>query len=497
MKNYSREQEMREFYIHEKYILSNFDLNSVAMYNATLPELKIVKKNLSNFREKASKVKGCDIPEDFMNVYFLAKCYAKSKFSDTKNIEIASKVAALLHSEILDTPICNYLETRKSKFSDIDEVEINVSNTSFIKAMYTFFNSVNINDYINDTFPYLYTNKEIDEFEKKISECIKNSEKYEIFQEILSIFFKDLDKRIKLEYGSHRLFYERQRNTNSLRDKHSYNLTDISMHVDSYKELIKEALYVVYHFNEEYELWKYSNDTIKAVTSFSNRKFECFSVFYYNADDQKLYDFFETLNEPHAFDKMQKDYIRDMASKLRIASHLDQEYTNYKKLYNPDACDFVFGEDEAEEATVISKDHLKRLSHFEEEKLTNLLEKLKENQYIEENTRPKDWLFAFGMSGDEKPEFFKKIQWIGSSKNRGISPSYFIDFIGILGYDLNKIYFEKSKITISILNSCFMTTVKAIDQNSFNRDKDKGEFIPTPKHKTMAKLVKECGLLTE
>ena len=52
MKNYSREQEMREFYIHEKYILSNFDLNSVTQYNATLPELKIVKKNLSNFRKR-------------------------------------------------------------------------------------------------------------------------------------------------------------------------------------------------------------------------------------------------------------------------------------------------------------------------------------------------------------------------------------------------------------------------------------------------------------
>ena len=211
-----------------------------------------------------------------------------------------------------------------------------------------------------------------------------------------------------------------------------------------------------------------------------------------------LYWFFNTLNIPLAFAKDQIDYIREMAPKLRISSYLNEEYAKYKKWYNPAARDFDFGEDDPEEeATVISKDHLERLSHFKEDKLTNLLDILKENQYIAENTRPKDWLFAFGMSGDEKPEFFKKIQWIGSSKNRGISPSYFIDFIGILGYDLNKIYFEKSKITISILNSCFMTTDKAIDQNSFNRDKEKGEFIPTPKHKKIAKLVKECGLLTE
>ena len=40
-----------------------------------------------------------------------------------------------------------------------------------------------------------------------------------------------------------------------------------------------------------------------------------------------------------------------------------------------------------------------------------------------------------------------------------------------------------------------MTTDKPIDQNSFKREK--GEFIPTPKHKKLAKLVKECGLLIE
>ena len=28
-------------------------------------------------------------------------------------------------------------------------------------------------------------------------------------------------------------------------------------------------------------------------------------------------------------------------------------------------------------------------------------------------------------------------------------------------------------------------------------DIEKGEFIPTPKHKKLAKLVKECGLLIE
>ena len=182
-----------------------------------------------------------------------------------------------------------------------------------------------------------------------------------------------------------------------------------------------------------------------------------------------------------------------MAPKLRISSYLNEEYAKYKKWHNPDARDFDFGEDEpGEEVTVISEDHLESLPHFKEKKLTNLLESLIQNQYIAENTRPKDWLFAFGMSGDKKPEYFQKIQWIGRS-NRGISPTYFTDFIGILGYDLNKIYFDKSQM--SILNNCFMTTNEPIGQKSFCREK--GEFIPTPKHKKLAKLVKECGLLTE
>jgi hypothetical protein len=96
------------------------------------------------------------------------------------------------------------------------------------------------------------------------------------------------------------------------------------------------------------------------------------------------------------------------------------------------------------------------------------------------------------MSGDKKPEYFQKIQWIGRS-NIGISPTYFTDFIGILGYDLNKIYFDKSQM--SILDNCFMATNEPICQKSFRRKK--GEFIPTPKHKKLAKLVKECGLLIE
>lgn len=336
--------------------------------------------------------------------------------------------------------------------------------------------------------PYIYTEKEIASFANILKEIKNPNEKLKY----LNDFVTSAKTKFQNEYKNRREFAveleQKIKNANFLRFASPIAHRIIKKFIVSQFEFVR---FYILEFEEEYKKWK-ADKFIYPANCHIFLFF--FGLYYWAIDNGLLYSFFNTLNEPHAFDHNQIDYIREMAPKLRISSYLNEEYAKYKKWYNPAARDFDFGEDEAEEATVISKDHLKRLSHFEEEKLTNLLEKLKENQYIAENTRPKDWLFAFGMSGDEKPEFFKKIQWIGRS-SVGISPTYFTDFIGILGYDLNKIYFEKPKITISILNNCFMTTDKPIDQNSFKREK--GEFIPTPKHKKMAKLVKECGLLTE
>lgn len=49
MEDITRKQEMREFVIHEKYILSNFDENSVKQFNASQEELDLVKINLATF----------------------------------------------------------------------------------------------------------------------------------------------------------------------------------------------------------------------------------------------------------------------------------------------------------------------------------------------------------------------------------------------------------------------------------------------------------------
>ena len=347
---------------------------------------------------------------------------------------------------------------------------------------------LNIQYLLQIFMPYIYNENERTSFINNFRNKQNPNEKLKFFND----FVVSANKKLKNEYKNKREFeaeFEKKiKNANFLRflSPVAYRLIKkINFDLESIRFIILE-------FNEEYTLWKADKFTYPAnCPTF----ILMFGIYYLALDNNLLYYFFGAINEPLAFDKNQIEYILEMAPKLRISSYLNKEYANYKKLYNPDARDFDFGKDEPEEETfetITSKDHLEPLPHFNKDKLKELLKILIEAKYIDENTRDKDWLFAFGMSGDEKPKDFKKIQWIGGS-NRGISPTYFTDFIGILGYDQNKIYFDKDQM--SILNSCFITTKEPIGQKSFKRNN--GEFIPTPKHKKLAKLVKECGLLIE
>ena len=487
-------EEQSKFEIIEKYVYSNLDDNySLGLSPEEINNIKMERLSLNNEIESFFKT------NEFANVCFLAQKYTSLESSSTTRILLLSKVATLLGSPMIKSSMEDFIKMFSLKYVKKD---YNKNQKQYIKdncsnIFKTFFSLCDIHIAINTLFPNIFEEDEIDEYEIKITECLEKDENISPIIESINEKFKD---RVRIEYENMRA-YEREIQdrflVNDIENKNDLSNYDISEKIIEWCKSIKYSSYIVNHYREEYESWIGLDDMYKSLLYLSEPKYRFFHIYYHHVDGLYLFYFFDTLNEQRKFNKFQIEYIREMARKLRISSYLNKEYAKYKKWHNPDARDFDFGEDEVEEeATVISKDHLERLSHFKEEKLTNLLEKLKENQYIAENTRPKDWLFAFGMSGDEKPEYFQKIQWIGKS-NRGISPTYFTDFIGILGYDLNKIYFEKPKITISILNSCFMTTDKAIDQNSFNRDKDKDEFMPTVKHKKLAKLVKECGLLTE
>lgn len=492
-------EEYKEFEVIEKLLLSNYDNKYLEEKGITLNELEEFKKMLSEKLKPLEEVKYSPLSKDFIYVFHLANMYASLEYTNNNRTDLLAKVASLLESKIISSSINNYIKSIaiKTHKTRLNKIVRDLSFENFLSCIYSSLKYLDIYSIINIAFPYLYSEDEIEKLDDQITNHINNDD-YDAILDILKEFFKDIDDRKNDVYKNEREYDAAINNAflkNEMLPRKDSNRSILEL-IKDFIQTIKISKYIVNHYQDEYESWKYLESEHKSLTTFINRKYLYFLYYNYYIDGKYTYYFFETLNEPHAFDKDQIDYIREMAPKLRISSYLNKEYAEYKKWHNPDARDFDFGKDEPEEeAIVISKDHLERLSHFKEENLANLLDKFKENQYIEKDTRPKDWLFAFGMSGDEKPEFFKKIQWIGSSKNRGISPSYFTDFIGILGYDLNKIYFEESKIIISILNSCFMTTNEPIDQKSFCREK--GEFIPTTKHKKMAKLVKECGLLTE
>ena len=485
-------EEQSKFEIIEKYVYSNLDDNySLGLSPEEINNIKMERLSLNNEIESFFKT------NEFANVSFLAQKYTSLKSSSTTRILLLSKVATLLGSPMIKSSIENFIKMYSLKYVKKD---YNKNQKQYIKdncsnIFKTFFSQCDTHIAINTLFPNIFEEDEIDEYEIKITECLEKDENISPIIESINEKFKD---RVRIEYENMRAYESEIQDrflVNDIENKNDLSNYDISEEIIEWCESLKYSSYIVNHYREEYEYWIGLDDMYKSLLYLSEPKYRFFHIYYHHVDGLYLFYFFDTLNEQRKFNKFQIDYIREMAPKLQISSYMNEEYAKYKKWHNPDARDFDFGEDEPEEeATVISKDHLERLSHFKEEKLTNLLYILKENQYIEKDTRPKDWLFAFGMSGDEKPEYFKKIQWIGRS-SVGISPTYFTDFIGILGYDLKKIYFEKPKITISILNNCFMTTDKPIDQNSFKREK--GEFIPTPKHKKLAKLVKECGLLIE
>lgn len=489
----TEEEEIK--YIKE-YLHSNYSDEHLIQIGASEDDINYIKTETFQLKDKLSKQMGnLVISNEVFSFILQAYIDCEKNENYDRIFSMKARVFILLDDSMLKNTIdFNFF---KSHYEEICRIPSNRElsqsgiNETFHKAYLC--KCIGVKLFFSLVYPDLYTCDELNYIDSVLSSLDDINEYKRNFEQFENI----LNERILEEYNNIREYRETAINNSISHFYEKYDSEIDNESLCSYYKMLYVCNAIVENNKEEYKLWKRKSLLIKYILKYFKAEVSFFIMYDDYIDNNQLYHFFNTLNIPLAFDKTQIEYIREMAPKLQISSYLNKEYAKYKKWHNPDARDFDFGEDEAEEeATVISKDHLERLSHFKEEKLTNLLEKLKENQYIAENTRPKDWLFAFGMSGDEKPEYFQKIQWIGRS-NRGISPTYFTDFIGILGYDLNKIYFEKPKITISILNSCFMTTDKAIDQNSFNRDKDKDEFMPTVKHKKLAKLVKECGLLTE
>lgn len=348
-------------------------------------------------------------------------------------------------------------------------------------------------------FPDLYNYEEQQEFIHKLS-IVKNREEYSrILNEYTDIF----SNRIKEEYGSIRQF-KKEVNDKLLTSKSTFS--DENLLVDNINEKLNETYKFMSILNNlvlkhkgEYDSWKYQSlfsqyvntDICKAIS---------FSFYNFAIDNCLLKYFFHALNQ-NRFAIRQIDYIKEMAPKLGIASYLNEEYKNHIKKYNLNSHDFNFGVDDQEEPELLllespkaqlllennpmaeeaniedekkEKLHLDPLSRFTKDQLIKLLEKFRDRKepFVHKETKNKNWLFVFGMNGDTPPQGFKKIKWEAKHNGR-IAKGALIDFLELLGYDINQLYEVDS---IKILNECFEcynpdNKLVPIDQNDFHYKK--------------------------
>ena len=273
----------------------------------------------------------------------IAIAYLKSFEADEANIFYANKeynMSIFLSSNILLNSICRYVLRCKyneivNHISSLGKQEINYDNG----VKFDIERIVNITYLLKMLFPYLYDDNEIETFISQFV-SINNTEEKVNF---LINFASASANRIKNEYQYTREFYEEVEKC----IKEFYYSKLITPLGQRYLKLSRRSLetsrFIVLEFIEEYNRWKIDNNSYPDAFP-SIRYF--YWPYYLFIDKQLLYYFFETLNERHAFDKTQIEYILEMAPKLRIASYLNEEYAKYKKLYNLDAREFDFGVDE-------------------------------------------------------------------------------------------------------------------------------------------------------
>ena len=510
-------EEQSKFEIIEKYVYSNLDDNySLGLSPEEINNIKMERLSLNNEIESFFKT------NEFANVSFLAKKYTSLESSSTTRILLLSKVATLLGSPKIKSSIENFIKMYSLKYVKKD---YNKNQKQYIKdncsnIFKTFFSQCDTHIAINTLFPNIFEEDEIDEYEIKITECLEKDENISPIIESINEKFKD---RVRIEYENMRAYESEIQDrflVNDIENKNDLSNYDISEEIIEWCESLKYSSYIVNHYREEYESWIGLDDMYKSLLYLSEPKYRFFHIYYHHVDGLYLFYFFDTLNDQRKFNKFQIEYIREMAPKLQISSYMNEEYAKYKKWHNPDARDFDFGEDEAEEEIAIEEQsivknnyegkeidddqdtkkeadkrtHLPQLPHFKDDKkLLKLLQRFRKNDlnYIHKHTREEDWLFVFGLKDDTPPEGFEKVKWQGKNKKRlpTISPKKFINFLEILGYDLDELYND-----VGLLNRCFIANEgnKEIHQKDF--DRREGKYGHVADYKDLKKIVSEIGL---
>ena len=486
----TEEEEIK--YIKE-YLHSNYSDEHLIQIGASEDDINYIKTETFQLKDKLSKQMGnLVISNEVFSFILQAYIDCEKNENYDRIFSMKARVFILLDDSMLKNTIdFNFF---KSHYEEICRIPSNRElsqsgiNESFNSAYIC--KCIGVELYFSLSYPNLYTLEEL----KYIDSVLSSLNDINEYKRNFEHFEKILNKRISDGYNNTREYQETIKNNTFSR---FYEKSDREIDNDnlscklSFNYLLLYTCNVIVEKNkEEYKLWKKKSLTIKYILKYFKAEISFYLLYEDYIENNMLYWFFNTLNIPLAFAKDQIDYIREMAPKLRISSYLNEEYAKYKKLYNPDAREFDFGVDEPEEETTIEEQllpeseqiedekkeklHLGPLSHFTKPKLIKLLEKFRDRKepFVHKETKQKNWLFVFGMKGDTPPKGFEKIKWEAKYNGRPAKGAL-IDFLEVLGYDIDKLYEVDS---IKILNECFEcynpdNKLVPIDQNDFHYKK--------------------------
>lgn len=497
----------KDFIILEKYILSNFDEKYAIELGLTDEVKQVLKEGVIYIQNYLQESENQDISFHFASILYLASFYALITISNKDILTYYSKIAALttLNTSPLSEFIFNYINRyhANEQFSYLTKKDRQILDENGDSILYNCFKSIDFNYLVNTMYPHLFSYNEIEEVEDLLK---KNTENKTIYLDLIYNFINEAENRVKNNHENREKYEElvikKIRINNITLNEESNDENNIYEEIQTWSHSLSIGKYIINNYWEEYKKWEFFCHRVKSLLYFTNDcKYTIFYNHYLYCSDRILFYLFSALNEPNALDIEHINYILEMAPKLRIASYLNEEYAKYKKLYNPNAREFDFGVDDPEESEVLllespkdqlllennpmveeadieeekkEKRHLNRLSHFTKEKLKELLKKFRDRKepFVHKETKEKNWLFVFGMNGDTPPKGFKRIKWEAKHNGR-IAKVALIDFLELLGYDINQLYEVDS---IEIINECFEcyntdNNLVPIDQNDFHYNK--------------------------
>lgn len=328
-------EEEEEKYVLE-YIDSGFNENHLLCVGASSEFVAEIKSlfNKIAYELSCTTENSIAITPNFVGSLF--KKYIELKKNNPYNdfMNVQSKVATLLSNKLLSSTMYAFLVKNDfddccRKLTEYELAELNLTEELFlpylckalgVKTIFTYFYSdIYTKEELCDIDSFISSSSDINEYIERINKVLGKT-----YEEISAIYsnFKEYaaDKKSKL--------------IQDLKSDRYDNLDNIEESVQTFNSAL---LFVYVYVNENengYKSWKRKTYLYKYISMTLYFKYKLYGLYEDYIEKRALYLFFDTLNEVNAFDITQKEYIYEMAPKLRIASYLNEEYAKYKKLYS-------------------------------------------------------------------------------------------------------------------------------------------------------------------